>query len=252
MFSECVPKQTFGILQADQDAARAKHDASLIQQLTEQLATLPTLISQAVSTKLTTVAPPQLQQWLGRSTADSVMPAGAPRQGAQPQEDAQSPVQRSAPVVAIPTPSVPTSLTALDTVWSEWSVGSTDRPSIRKVLQDHGSNFQAKKYQYNKQVWARKRKIICAVIAIKSIERCSSKAALNILKLKHNASDYPNAVNRFAERLPNLRDGIHPEGKHVVRSGRLEPVSPDEAQQYTWYLEEVKQQFRLGQNLTAY
>ena len=243
-------------VQANQDAVHAKQDASVIQKLTEQLGTLPTLVSQAVNAKLASAAPAQQQQWLTQSApqpaANSVMQAEVLRQSAQPQTDAQSPEPRSTPKVAIPIPCLLNSLKSLNIVWSEWKDDSADRPSIRKLLRDHGSAWQAKRYQYNKQVWTRKRKVICAVLAIKHIERCSSQAALAILNRKLQASAQPNGVNRFTESLPLLKNGIHPEGKHVVQDGSLRLVTNDEAHQYRQYVEDVRHRFRLGQNLTAY
>ena len=173
-------------------------DRQLIESLRKALENLPNLVRQGVTEAFGSSGNQRVH-------VQSVSAAAAQDYGMQDTMAAQqsSTAQNAAAAkVDLPVPCVESGLKSMEGVWSEGKVGTTSRPAICKLHQDHGKDG----YRYIKQAWKRKRSLKCAVIALKALECTDHTKALQLLKAKiaSGVLDGITGLCRFAERLPSL------------------------------------------------
>ena len=80
---------------------------------------------------------------------------------------------------SIPMEPVSGSLTSNLSCWKEYKYSTADRPSIRRLIDDHGTEWHSSKYKYCRKKWNLKKRIISAIEAIQSIKQMSSEEAVN-------------------------------------------------------------------------
>ncbi|KAL0054133.1 hypothetical protein WJX82_004373 [Trebouxia sp. C0006] len=83
---------------------------------------------------------------------------------------------------SIPMEPVSGSLTSILSCWKEYKYSTAERPSIRRLIDDHGTDWHSSKYKYHRKKWNLKKRIISAVEAIQSIKQMSSEEAVNSLE----------------------------------------------------------------------
>ena len=122
---------------------------------------------------------------------------------------------------SIPMEPVSGSLTSILSCWKEYKFSTAERPSIRRLIDDHGTDWHSSKYKYHRKKWNLKKRIISAVEAIQSIKQMSSEEAVNSLETKRDKS-----VNLFAQTLPTLSDEVDVAGKCRCSSGKWRTLRP--------------------------
>ena len=112
----------------------------------------------------------------------------------------------------------------------------------------------SKEYGYNKQMWQRKRKLVCAVIALKDIECVSHAQALQLLKTKMLSGVLlgVTALSRFTEKLPSLDADIHPDGKHTILDACITQITPEHVGLYKTYQKALQRALCLRSNVSEY
>lgn len=81
-------------------------------------------------------------------------------------------------LVQIPQEPVSKSLRSIAGVWDEYMCNTGDKPSIRRLINDHGLEWRSSAYQYYRGVWNKKKRIILAIEALKRIKQMSGGAAV--------------------------------------------------------------------------
>ena len=66
-------------------------------------------------------------------------------------------------------------------VWNEYWHGTQTRPAVRRLINDHGNDWQNKKYGYDRKVWAKKRRLIAAIEGLKNALGVTSNNAIKLL-----------------------------------------------------------------------
>jgi hypothetical protein len=148
---------------------------------------------------------------------------------------------------SIPMEPVSGSLTSILSCWKEYKYSTADRPSIRRLIDDHGTDWHSSKYKYYRKKWNLKKRIISAVEAIQSIKQMSSEEAVNLLEKKRDKS-----VNLFAQSLPTLSDEVDVSGKCRSSSGKWRPLRPGDHLYddiYSVYLDALRNKLGLRTNM---
>lgn len=70
---------------------------------------------------------------------------------------------------------------SIEGVWKEYRQGTEGRPSIRRMISDHGTDWQQSKYGYDRRVWAKKRRLIAAIEGLKNTLCITSESAIKLL-----------------------------------------------------------------------
>ena len=232
---------------------QASQDSVTIAALRDKLNTLPAMINEGIRKGLCALVPAQLQQLFAQPAPAAFVAQGfaTAQQVAETQGAAHTVrAAKSAGKVEIPIPCVAVECTSINGVWTEWTSSTTSRPSYSQMYKDHGGAWLTKKYGYEKQVWMRKRKLICAVLGLKVIKQADVQTALDILKRKEKSSG--RNLNRFAESLPCLDAKIYPNGRHSIEKGGLSDASSDIAAQYQQYLGDLSNKLMLRDDTTMY
>ncbi|DBB03120.1 TPA: hypothetical protein ACH3X1_013351 [Trebouxia sp. C0004] len=63
-----------------------------------------------------------------------------------------------------------------------YKYGTATKPSIRRLINDHGNDWQQAKYGYKRQVWAKKRRVIAAIEGLKTALGVTADNAIQPLK----------------------------------------------------------------------
>ena len=225
-------------------------DSQLIESLRKALQNLPNLVRQGVTQAFGSTGHQRVH-------VQSASAAATQDYGMQDTMAAQQPStaqNAAAAKVDIPVPCVESGLKSMEGVWSEWKVGTTSRPAICKLYQDHGKEWMQKRYGYIKQAWKRKRSLICAVIALKDLECTDHTKALQLLKAKMTSGvlDGITGLCRFAEKLPSLDAEIHPDGRHTVMPTGLMRITAEHAQLYVEYKAALRRVLKLSAEVSKY
>ncbi len=93
------------------------------------------------------------------------------------------------------------------------------RPSIRRLMDDHGTEWHSSEYKCCRKKWYLKKRIITAIEAIQSIKQMSR--GCKFLEKKPGKS-----VNLSAQSLPTLSDEVDISGKCRSSSGKWRPLCP--------------------------
>lgn len=226
-------------------------DRQLIESLRQALGDLPNMVRQGVTQAFGSIGSQRVY-------AQPASAATTQDYGTQEATAAQQPssAHNSAPAgkVDIPIPCLGPGLKSMEGAWSEWKDGTTSRPSICKLYQDHGREWMQKRYGYRKQAWKRKRNLICAVIALKELECIDTTKALQVLKTKMTSGVVQGitGLSRFAEKLPGLDAEIHPDGRHAVTPAGLNRVTAGQAQLYGEYKAALRTMLGLSSEVSEY
>ena len=148
---------------------------------------------------------------------------------------------------SIPMEPVSGSLTSILSGWKEYKYSTAERPSIRRLIDDHGTDWHSSRYKYHRKKWNLKKKIISAVEAIQSIKQMSSEEAVNLLEKKPDKS-----VNLFAQTLPTLSDEVDVAGKCRCSSGKWRPLRQGDHLYddiYSVYLDALRNKLGLRTNM---
>ena len=94
---------------------------------------------------------------------------------------------------SIPMETVSASLTSILSCWKEYKYSTAERASIRRLIDDHGTDWHSFIYEYHHNKWNQKKRTISAVEAIQFIKQMSSEEVVNLLEKKWDKS-----VNLFA------------------------------------------------------
>lgn len=148
--------------------------------------------------------------------------------------------------VDIPQMPVSKTLTSIENVWKEFTEGTESKPAIRQLINDHGSEWQQARYGYDRKIWSKKKKIICAIEALQQSESISAHRAVSfVTKLAGKQ------VNAFAEALPVLAKDIDVSGFCKSSSGEWRRLQPgdDEYSKYSEYVKALHNHLKLKQSV---
>jgi hypothetical protein len=73
-------------------------------------------------------------------------------------------------------------LNSIKGAWNEYKYGTATKPSIRRLINDHGNDWQHAKYGYKRQIWAEKRRVIAAIEGLKTALGVTADNAMQLLK----------------------------------------------------------------------
>ena len=153
--------------------------------------------------------------------------------------------------VQIPQEPVSKSLKSIAGVWDEYMCKTGDKPSIRRLIDDHGLDWHSSTYQYCRGVWNKKKRIILAIEALKRIKQLSGNAAVAYLE-NWRLKESKQAVNNFAESLPTVHDSVDVSGKCKSDSGSWRALGhgdPLYDEYYSEYLRQLRTRLQLDTNL---
>ena len=68
----------------------------------------------------------------------------------------------------IPNPPCGPDLNSREGARNDYKYGTAIKPSIRRLINDHGNDWQHAKYGYKRQIWAKKRRVIAAIEGLKT------------------------------------------------------------------------------------
>ncbi|MCJ1368717.1 hypothetical protein MMC16_007862 [Acarospora aff. strigata] len=154
----------------------------------------------------------------------------------------------------IPLGPVSKDLKTFASVWQEYRHGTESKPSIRQLINDHGSEWQKPEYLYDRKVWWKKKKVVSAVYAVRHIQSLSATEALKQLEETRLATPKTKGhghmgVHEFIEKfLPNLNDKVDVSGKCKQSAhGGWRPITVHDPQFAVWqaYLGEIRNKFNV-------
>jgi len=82
----------------------------------------------------------------------------------------------------IPNPPCGPDLNSTEGAWNEYKYGTATKPSIQRLINDHGNDWQQAKYGYKRQIWAKKRRVIAAIEGLKTAFGVTADNAIQLLK----------------------------------------------------------------------
>ncbi|DBB11290.1 TPA: hypothetical protein ACH3X3_006723 [Trebouxia sp. C0006] len=153
----------------------------------------------------------------------------------------------------IPNPPCGPDLNSREGAWNDYKYGTAIKPSIRRLINDHGNDWQHAKYGYKRQIWAKKRRVIAAIEGLKTALGMTADNAISLLKEHMTSIDVKVHVFCTIKRigLPALPTDSNVDisgkckGAGVWRSLRSGDACYEE---YTAYLRRLK--FYLGINVS--
>ena len=163
---------------------------------------------------------------------------------AQPQQEPAAPgvhdSNSSRSRVDIPIKPIGEGMISIENTWKEYMEGTESKPPIRHLIDDHGSEWRQKKYGYDRKLWLKKKKIICALEAIQQIESVRPAQAIKLLGAAQQRSG--KALHPFASSLPNLGDDIDVAGKCKSSSGAWRSLHDGDTyyEQHKQYLQDIR------------
>ena len=100
------------------------------------------------------------------------------------------------------------SLSSILSCWKEYKYSTADRPSSRRLIDDHGMDWHSSKRSYYRKKWDLAKRIISAIEAIQSTAQMSSEEAVNLL--------CSTLVTKWT--LPANASLAHVSGGHLVQA----------------------------------
>jgi len=93
---------------------------------------------------------------------------------------------------AIPLPPIRPLMRTVEGVWQEYMQETPGPdgmrwPSIRRLINDHGIDWQHSSYRYNRQLWYKKRKVIVAIEGLRNSLNMSAANAVELLENHRNS-----------------------------------------------------------------
>ena len=151
----------------------------------------------------------------------------------------------------IPQEPVSNTVRSIAIVWDEYKGKTGDKPSIRRLIDDHDLTWHSSAYQYHRGAWNKKKKLILAIEALKRIKQMSGIAAVAYLE-DWRLKQFKIGVNAFADSLPTVHDFADISVRYKSNSGSwraLDPGDPLYDQYYGEYLQQLRIRLQLDTNL---